>query len=178
MYAIATLLEPEGDRFTQDIWSWLEENCNLTGVKMTPTPHFSWQGAEEYDLDKAIPAISNIMRRHSPFIVRTAGFGVFPGAYPVMYLSLVKTRSMMELHQDIWDTLFPLGINVNPYYAPDYWIPHITIAYRDLTPDRLACAMKGILDRPIEMELVGSNLAILYQVGHEVGIKETFTFLS
>jgi hypothetical protein len=177
MYAIATLLEPEGDQFTQEAWSWIKESFDTTGVPMTPTPHFSWQGAEEYDLDKALPAISEIMRRHAPFIVRTAGFGVFPGTYPVMYLSMVKTRSIMELHQDIWDVLYPLGSNVNPYYAPDFWIPHITIAYRALDPDHMANILKVIATRPIEMELVGSNIAVLYQIGHDVGIKETYTFM-
>jgi 2'-5' RNA ligase len=112
----------------------------------------------------------------TPFVVLTAGIGVFTGPMPVLYLALVKTRMMIDIHEMLWREMAPLSNLVNEYYSPPRWVPHITLAIRDITPLNLACAMEGLLSYPFEMEIFVDNLALIYQVGDYDGVKVKYNF--
>ena len=77
MYAVASLLNPAADKQTRDLWSLLEKSCGLSGISMTPLPHFSWLAADECDAISATEMLSKIyLRKLSPFTTRTAGLGI------------------------------------------------------------------------------------------------------
>ena len=79
MYGVASLLNPTATRQTQEIWEWLEEYCGLAGIRLTPLPHFSWQVAAEYNLEKTEEILSNLAGLTFPFTVRATGIGIFCG---------------------------------------------------------------------------------------------------
>jgi 2'-5' RNA ligase len=176
MIAIASLLNIQANQQVQHMWDLLDVNCGLSEMKLTPLPHFTWQSAENYPLDFTEAAIRSMASSFTPFIVLTAGIGIFTGPTPVLYLALVKTQTMVNIHQMLWNELSPSGHLVNEYYAPTRWVPHITLAIRDITPQNLACAMEGLLYYPFEMEIVVNNLAVIYQVGDYDGIKVKYNF--
>lgn len=176
MYVAASLLNPAATRQTQEMWRWLEENCGLAGIKLTPLPHFSWHGASEYDLPMAEKVFQSLAKSMHPFTTRVSGLGIFPGEHPVIYLTLVKTRLMIDLHEKIWHTLSPWGVRQNEYYEPDYWVPHITLAYRDVTPDNLPCALQQLSFHPISLEIQVDHLAMIYEAEGEIGIKFRYDF--
>lgn len=176
MIAIASLLSMQANQQVQHMWDLLDANCGLSEMKQTPLPHFTWQSAENYQLDAAEATLRRIASRVTPFVVLTAGIGIFTGPLPVLYLSLVKSQNMIDVHHMLWSELALLGAQVNDYYAPPRWVPHITLAIRDITPQKLACAMEGLLYYPFEMEIVVDNLALIYQVGSYDGVKVKFNF--
>jgi 2'-5' RNA ligase len=176
MIAIASLLNMQANQRIQHMWDLLDANCGLSEMKLTPLPHFTWQSAEGYQLDIAEPALQRTIARLSPFVVLTAGVGIFTGPMPVLYLALVKTRIMIDIHEKLWRELAPLGNLTNEYYSPTRWVPHITLAIRDITPQNLACAMEGFLYYPLEMEIVVDNLAVIYQIGDYDGVKVKYNF--
>ncbi len=176
MIAIASLLDIHANRQVEEIWDWLEANCGLSEIKLTPLPHFSWQTAETYDIEPLEAALQGLTSRITPFTVRTAGIGVFTGEIPVFYLSLVKTSQLLSLHQMIWEHVSPFGRTINDLYAPEYWIPHISLAYRDITPAKLACALEGLIYSPLDIEILVDNLSVIYQVGGLDGVRSRFDF--
>jgi 2'-5' RNA ligase len=176
MIAIASLLNMQANQRIQHIWDLLDANCGLAEMKLTPLPHFTWQSAEGYPLDIAEAALKRMASHFNPFVVLTAGVGVFTGPMPVLYLALVKTRMMIDIHEMLWREMAPLGKLVNEYYSPPRWVPHITLAIRDITPLNLACAMEGLLYYPFEMEILVDNLALIYQVGEYDGVKVKYNF--
>ncbi len=176
MIAIASLLDIHANRHVEEIWDWLEANCGLSEIKLTPLPHFSWQTAESYDLDPLEAALQNLTLQITPFTVRTAGIGIFTGEIPVFYLALVKTAKLLTLHQMIWERISPFSRKLNELYDPEYWIPHISLAYRDITPGKLSCALEGLIYSPLDIEIVVDNLSVIYQVGGLDGVKSRFDF--
>jgi 2'-5' RNA ligase len=176
MYAIATLLDPNSDSQTRDFWQLLKTDCGLAGINTAPLPHFSWQGAEDYQVDEAEKILSEAAAQLAPFVVRTAGLGLFTGPVPVLYLALVKTELLMKVHRTLWERIGPLATGLNCHYSPDAWMPHITVAHQDLTADNLVCAVKNLIFRPVELEILVDRFALLYQFEEDTGIRSYYLF--
>jgi 2'-5' RNA ligase len=174
MYAVASLLNPAADKQTKDLWRLLENSCGLSGISMTPLPHFSWQAAVEYDARSAQAALKDLAEKIGPFKTRTAGLGMFTGPAPVLYLTVVKNECLFKIHKRIWDTLKPYSSNISNFYSTELWIPHITIAYKDLNPTNFSCAVKNLLLDPLDVEILVDNVTLLYHIDDEVGIKDQF----
>jgi hypothetical protein len=86
--SIASLLNPAADKATQELWRWLEWDCGLKGIRLTPTPHFSWVSAVDYDRPPLAMELAKLVRGMRPFRVRTTGLGIFTAPSPVLYLSI------------------------------------------------------------------------------------------
>jgi 2'-5' RNA ligase len=176
MYAIASLLDPISDKIVRDLWNRFEFNCGLTGIKITPLPHFSWMGAEEYQLGLVEGILEEEARRLNPFTVRAVGLGMFTGVRPVVYISLVKNEIMLRTNTLLWERLRPYTFGPNGYYHPTRWMPHITLAFHEADPDRLGCAVEDIAFQRIEFEIVVDHFAIIYQTEGNAGLHSQTAF--
>ena len=176
MYAIASLLDPLSDQTVRSLWAFFERSCGLTGVRTTPLPHFSWQGADAYVIDPVEDTLAHIAEQCAPFVVRTAGLGIFTGKMPVVYIPLVKDEHLLNMHKMVWEAVRPYAIVPNVYYDPAHWVPHITLALREVDPSRLGCAVEEIASKPIELEIMVDNLSLIFQSNGQAGIKNRFTF--
>jgi len=160
MYAIISELDKRSSAQVIEFWETLCEACGLRGIYDIPTPHFTWFAAENLDVEKAKPIISQIVENQEPFEIRTFGLGVFSGDHPVLYLPMVKTRQVLDFHDEIWEKLRPFSSDTQLYYSPWLWVPHITIALKDLTRDNLTCAINAIAFEPIELINQVTNLIL------------------
>jgi len=176
MYVVATLLNPAATHQTQQMWEWLETQCGLTGIKLTPLPHFSWVVTEEFDLKRVEEEIGKLAEEFEPFHAETTGLGIFTGENPVLHTNLVKTRRLLETQERIWNATSGCAVRVSPYYEPSSWMPHITLAYRDITPANLGCAIQGLAFRSLNMKVFVDHLALIYDVDGQIGIKFRYDF--
>jgi hypothetical protein len=55
----------------------------------------------------------------------------------------------------------PISQNTNPYYSPTSWMPHITLAYGDVTDGNLDCLIKELTFRPICWDNKIDNLTMI-----------------
>jgi 2'-5' RNA ligase len=178
MYAIVSLLEDSAYQLVEGIWNKLEIDCGLAGIKVTPYPHFSWQLAENYDLSNLKVALQDIASVSTPMKVLCAGLGIFTGPEPVIYIQVVKDDHLLKYHRELWGKIMPLAISPSTHYAPNTWVPHITLAHSDVDSEKLACALKDLATQPLSWELKIDNLSLVYQTGEEVGqLEKRFDFL-
>jgi 2'-5' RNA ligase len=147
----------------------------LAGIQITPIPHFSWHVAEGYDLKKVRPALEEIAKISEPFIIRSTGLGLFSGDKPVVFISLVKDVRLLRFHQLVWDKISPAADRPSPYYSPESWMPHITLAHGDLDANRVVCAMEKLAFRSFNWEILVDNIALINQDEGHVG-KESLRF--
>ena len=176
MYVLASVLDVESQNKIRETWKWLEENCSLSGIKLTPLPHISWQVTDSYDLKKLEKCIDKFSSRTKPFCVNTAGLGVFTGTNPVLYTTVVKTECLMKFHKKIWDITKHLSDSQGEFYSQEFWVPHITLASRDVTPEKLANAIKGLANQSFVMNVWIRNLTCLYVINGETGIHFQYQF--
>lgn len=141
MYAIVSLLDEHHYTRIEDLWHDLEVECGLSGVTLTPLPHFSWHIASEYDYRRLEASLLELAASTPPFNVRTTGLGLFTGASPVLFIPIVKDPALADFHLQVWQRSQTTAIGASPHYAPEAWVPHITLAYGDVDAVKLGCAM-------------------------------------
>ncbi|MDD5370529.1 MAG: 2'-5' RNA ligase family protein [Anaerolineaceae bacterium] len=177
MQAIVSLLEEAGYSRIEALWRVLELRCGLKGVKMTPYPHFSWQVAENYQEHKVEKALEEIAETARPFIVKTSGLGIFTGQEPVIYVAIAKDEKLLRFHKKVCTAAGSLAKGFNPYYLPDAWVPHVTLAYGDVTKESISCAISELAFTPFKWEMRIDNLSLVGQTGEEVGqLKHRYNF--
>jgi hypothetical protein len=157
IYVLASLLDPDSDRKIRQTWEWLGDTCDLKGINLTPLPHISWQGADCYDFGGLETKVKKITRGLKQFSINASGLGIFTGINPILYLTIVKNITMLQIHKALWENAHLIAENLYSYYSPEEWVPHITLAARD-----------------INMKI--DSLALLYVVNGEVGIKFKYEF--
>jgi 2'-5' RNA ligase len=174
MYAIASLLNPTAEQEIRSLWSRFEAHCGLTEINEMPLPHFSWLSADSCHFPPIEQSMQEAIQNFEPFMVRTAGLGIFTGPLPVVYIALVKDAVLLNYHQILWGKTLPFTIVPNAYYHPTRWVPHITLAYQVPNAEGLGCAIQDIAFQPIEMELQVDTVALLYHSLGQDGIRSRY----
>jgi len=160
MIGVISELNPNTCQIVRDIWQHLHDECGLQGIYETPIPHFTWLLAEQFNREHTNKILKILVTKIQSFKLHTFGLGLFTGAEPVLYLPLVKSIEMINLHGQIWVQIAPLSQGLNKYYSPKIWVPHITIALNDLNKENLSCAINAIAFKQIELCVQVNNLAI------------------
>lgn len=165
MDGIASLLDEQYYRQVESLWAELEREFFVRGVYTTPYPHFSYHVARHYDLDKVIPVLQRISSNITTFQVRTSGIGIFNGASPVIYIPVVRSLELSQLHEELWNELSEVGQGIQEYYSPAQWMPHITIGFGDINGDNLSTIVQWLNGRDFTWEFTVDNLAIIHDTG-------------
>lgn len=169
MHGLVSLLpQPYYNQVTA-LWDELESSFGLKGIRVTPFPHFSWEIASEYDEPLLAQLLNHMASSLPPLAVTATGLGIFSGPQPVIFIPLVKNESLVQLHQTVWNTLTPAARDRSPYYHPDCWVPHISLAYMDVTPANIGPVMEKLAFRSINWQFAVDNFAYIYEPEGTIG---------
>ncbi len=174
MHGIVSLLDNEHYQLVEDLWAELQREFSVHGVYITPYPHFSYHVARHYDVDELEPILERITSNITTFQVRTGGLGIFTGAHPVLYIPVVRSQELTELHQELWEVIPTTDSGVQEYYHPDRWMPHITIGFGDMNKDNLSRIIPWLAERAFNWEITINNLALIYDTGTKQELKARF----
>lgn len=171
MNALVSLLDHEHADDVRSIWWELESRFGVRARYVKPFIHFSYHVvADEYDLDQLGPELDDVSGARGSFRVPTAGVDVFMGTEPVVFVSVTRTPELDELHQEIWSRCTPgFGVGL-PYYAPEAWVPHVTLAQGPRAADNLPEILTMLEDHSFDWELRVDNLAVIEDGGQERGL--------
>jgi len=175
MYTIASLLDVDSEIGIKGLWHILEEKCSLRGIKLTPLPHITWLASQDYQVDEVESFLETFTSHHKPFEIRTSGLGLFTGDRITLYLALVHSTRLTQLHKELWTRLKRPGL-ANYYYAPDYWVPHITLANKDVDQANISCAIGELAGKSMNFNINIPSIAILYDNQGEIGVKSIYNF--
>ncbi len=165
MDAVVSLLPQPYYARVQSIWDDLERVLGLHGYHITPYPHISWQIAKTYDRERLRSTLQELAARQAPLPIRTGGIGIFTGEYPVVYIQVVKTPELLVFHARVWETLQAAGsgISSNSFYAPEQWMPHISLAFLDVTMENIGPLMQRLAFHSYNWMMSIDQFAYLYQ---------------
>lgn len=166
MFSIASLLEIE----STPNWPKIESVCQYSGIIPHTIPHFSWQTAEEYQIEQTRNKMAELAEQIPPFSFSTSGLGIFPDDRRIIFLIMVKTRKLMEIHELLWNELLPFAINPRMHYAPDQWIPHISLNLQALNESQFNCSIEELLKIDLRFEFVVKKIGILYLTETSSGV--------
>lgn len=168
MMGIVALLDTQHEqqaRFLQRAWRRASED------ELDRIPHISLHVAKAYDSPDALEhAVRMIASSIPPFEVRCGGLGFFTSVSPVVYVPVVRAQGLSALHQSVWTEATAHGVEPIAHYAPDSWLPHITLAEGELHTDQLAALMDTAQARGPQWQATLSKLALMVREpeGHRI----------
>jgi 2'-5' RNA ligase len=174
MHGIVTLLDNDHYQLIEDLWAELERSFSVKGVYITPYPHFSYHVAQDYDLDLVESVLKRITSNITTFKVRTSGLGIFTGASPVLYIPVLRSLELTQLHEEIWKEIATASSGVQEYYHPEQWMPHITMGFGDINKDNLSQIIPFLANRDFKWEITVDNFAVIYDTGTKQELKSRF----
>lgn len=169
MHGILSLLPQPYYKKVESLWDELESQFGIKGIRVTPFPHFSWQIGERYDLPAVELVLSTVARQTKPFKVTTTGIGVFSGAQPVIFIPVVKSPQLVQFHQQVWKALMNTGQGINQYYNPQNWVPHISLAYMDVTQQNMGGIMQYLAFQSFNWEFEVNNFVYINEPDGLIG---------
>jgi 2'-5' RNA ligase len=174
MHGIVSLLDNDHYQLIEDLWAELERRFSVRGVYITPYPHFSYQVAQDYDLGLVESVLKRITSNITTFKVRTSGLGIFTGASHVLYIPVVRSLELTQLHEELWQEIATAISGVQQYYHPEQWMPHITIGFGDINKDNLSQIIPFLANRDFNWEITVDNIAFIYDTGTKQELKSRF----
>jgi 2'-5' RNA ligase len=170
MFSIAALIEAK----QAAPWQKLASLCEFTGVITHTISHFSWQTAENYRIEPLKEKLTALTENISPFSFTTSGLGVFPGDRKILFLIIVKTKKLLEIHEMLWKELSIYAEGSKAHYAPENWIPHISINLYKLTDDQFNCSFAELIKTDLNFEFKVSKFGLIYLNKESAGIDTIF----
>lgn len=174
MLAITTLLSPPHAARINRIIESLEDKFGLDDVQATLDPHLTYQLAGVRKLSALKEALADVAATTEPFPAFTTGLGVFPGERPVIYIPVLRSDALNALHRRILAATAPLCLRTDKFSGPDCWLPHISLALHDTTPDLLGPVLGYLNQETYNLKITIDNLAILRQEGEQFVQEEVF----
>ena len=144
MEGIVSLLDDKHYQVVEDLWAELAREFGVRGVYITPYPHFSYHVAAHYEIESLTPIIERITSNITTFQVRTSGLGIFAGRTPVIYIPVVRSLELTQLHEALWQEISPTAFGAQEYYHPNQWMPHITIGFGDINKENLPSIVRWL----------------------------------
>jgi hypothetical protein len=148
------VLWPDGPTagVVRDLWDALGDRglpSLATHTHRRHRPHCSLSVAEELPADEALAAVGAVPCEPIPFVAESVG--VFP-PHGAVFLACVANQRLLGEQRRVQRAVAPLAVRPWPYFEPDAWVPHITLAMA-MTPDDLAVALPVVMEA---LPLVGT----------------------
>jgi 2'-5' RNA ligase len=109
-----------------------------------------------------------LARQLEPFEIIIDGLGYFDSHSRVVFLQVRLTDNLRRVHQAVNEMLEQCCENLFQNYLPANWIPHVTVAMKDLTDQEFNRAMHDLREyRPYYRQTL-SNINLV-QASGEMG---------
>jgi 2'-5' RNA ligase len=177
MVAVVSLLDAAYTRIVNEIINDLEHTFGLRGVKITADPHITWVICEVSKLMQLKTYLSKVAGCTYNIRVKTTGLGVFPGKHPVIFVPVIRADGLNMMHTQLFNGIQPISGDTVTFYNPDQWVPHISLALRDTTPELLPQIVSHLNQRTFNWEIELNNISILMKSGEQYTQEAIYSLL-
>lgn len=177
MYAILSIVDSKTARIANEIRTAVSSTCKISSDIYGIEPHLSWQAAKDYPAGFVEEQLEKISKNLPPLELSIGGIGVFTGNRPVVYLSVTRSPAVEFYHNQIWGAVSGSGKEINQYFSPEHWIPHISLFYigKDETMD-LPCALAKLVRSEFQFQATINQISLAFDENDKFGIQSTFEF--
>jgi 2'-5' RNA ligase len=140
---------------------------------ITLQPPFEWSSEEVSQLKQGVRSFAQTCGRVS---IVLDNFSAFPPR--VIYIHVLKTPELLTLQQQLIAHLEgALGI-ADPVSKSRPFVPHMTIAFRDLTRQNFVVAWQEFQVKSLHFEFVSDRVTLLVHKGDRWTVASEFPFLA
>lgn len=172
-YAVSLWLDEDTEAQVRGVWQRLRGAGVETSAAGSIRPHVTLAHSLDVDLRPFVASLRGRLEAHLTFEIVFPGLGLFVES-GVLYLSTIMTGALWALHRDVAELALEYETRSSPYYLPDRWTPHCTLALT-LTPETMLDAVSacqtvpfplvarathvGVIENPSEVEMLALPLA-------------------
>ena len=167
MQSICTLLPDDFAQLVVNARADLAEKPSIGAIYDPPFVHFTQQLAEEYDWDGLARALAEFTANEQPFEAQTMGLWVGGNGENVdVAVVPYASEQMRDFHDRLWQVVTPYAKgNVNQFYAPGTWFPHVTIKRCGTDHGAFARAIQRLVDRDYRWTFTVDNVSVQHDPG-------------
>jgi hypothetical protein len=159
---VVSILDSQHYQIVETLWADMQQWFSVGDPEIEAMPHFSYHVAENYEDGKLAEVLQEIAEEKRPFTITTSGIGIFPAPNPIVYAPIVRSPELTRLHARLYTQLEAIAQDSNPYYAPDRWIPHITLGYNnDITLEKLGRISQWLHQQALNWTITIDNIYVL-----------------
>lgn len=175
MPGVIALLDDVHSARVEALWDEMERRFRVPKGYPGALPHITFH-LGGHDVDAGAEAVvQHVSGRTKPLTISTSGLGVFGGPAPVFYLSVARSPEVAALAEELSSELAAAGFpSTDPYFGPDRWIPHITIAHRNLAGVELGPLLAWLVEQPLAWEVPLGSLSIARETERSAEVLATF----
>lgn len=126
------------------LWKLFETEYASKGVQSFDFPNVTFQGGQCRDVSRLKDELRALARHLQPFEVIIDGLDCFGSQSKVVFFKVRLTDDLRRVHQVVNETLGQHCENLFQDYLPENWIPHVTVAMKDLTDQVFNRAMHNL----------------------------------
>lgn len=105
-------------------------------------------------------SLTDLAHRLAPIEINLESLGAFNSEQGVIFLAPVATRSLQSIHFQAQQLLARYDAMLHPYYLPDQWVPHVTIAVEQ-PPEALPVVFRTCQDMQAFLTGRAENLLLV-----------------
>jgi len=171
------LLPPEDVRIRANEIKGIMRDRYASKAAFRSPPHvtllapFEWPIA---DLPRLAATLKQFAASQPPVPMTLDGFGAFTP--PVIYINVMKRDRLMSIQSQLLDYLeTQLGL-VSERDRNRSFVPHLTVAFRDLKPAMFRQAWPEFQHQELHFDFIAGQLTLLIHSGNLWTVKESYDF--
>jgi 2'-5' RNA ligase len=114
-----------------ELWKRWRLSFGIRAAADAIRPHVTWV-VGEVPHTALLGPLADLATRSAPFDVAFDGIGTFEEEVCVVYLRVRPDEGLRALHAEVFHLCVGAGLQPWPNYDPASWIPHVTLAMRDI----------------------------------------------
>jgi 2'-5' RNA ligase len=158
--AIVSNLEGQPYKDVRRLWKLFERKYLSKSIQAYSHPHISFQSGTTHDVRQIKRDFESLAYQMTSFEIEVTGARHF--RKDVIYLAVKRTRELAKTHKLIHRFLDDQCQGLDELYAPQHWLPHVTLAMEDLTEENFENAW---------MEFEGSNIRFKQRIHNVCMVK-------
>ena len=172
MQAIISLLDETHSRRVELLWEDLRQRFGVTSGIICRYPHISYLAAKSIDPRIVSGLVEPIASTTEPMTIHASGLCLFTTKTPVIHIPVARTVELSALHQRIWEACADVVESPSAPFAPQTWMPHITLAQEGISKENLGEVVTWLAGLDLHWTIPIDNLAVIDSEGE----RETFDF--
>jgi 2'-5' RNA ligase len=161
---VVSLLDQKHYQQVENLWAELQRKFSVKGVYVSPRPHITYHIATCYKVKSLEAVLQRFAAGKTSFKVRTGGLGIFTGPQPVLYIPVVRSPELSQFHEALWQEILSSGADIEDYYHPDRWVPHITVGIGDMNKDNLSQIVRYLAERDFNWEITIESIVLVHNL--------------
>ncbi|MEG4984179.1 2'-5' RNA ligase family protein [Microcoleus sp. BR0-C5] len=173
-FFIALVPPPDIEHQITEIQRYFATSYNSRGALNSP-PHITLQPPFHWlaeDVPKLEESLKEFSANRLSIPVTLFGFAAF--APRVIYIDVVKSPELLEIHKDLMSYLETHWGIVDLVSQSRPFVPHMTVAFRDLTKENFQTAWLEFAGRSLHFEFTAPALTLLLHDGSRWNISNQF----